>query len=429
MSSMSAMEREQKKRQLKRRMIEPGAAPSGPGRYESRGEDEEEIVRKAERRVRRKHLRIILILLLLIAAGIFTAYRYIGGHEYTTYTVAWEKVVPASESGFAGYEKFGDNLLKYTKDGATYIDKSGNPVWSLSYQMKSPICYVNGDFAAIADQQGNTIYICDKTGVRGEASTLLPILRVSVSAYGVAAALVEDGKATYITFYQPDGSELKETGIKTVMEKSGYLMDLALSPDGTQVMVSVLYQKDGALKNRIVFYNFSEFGKSYPDRLVGGFDDEFADSLCPRVRFLNEDRAVAIGDDQIDFFSLENVTSPELLKQIPVAEEIQSVDYSDGYVALVVDNPSGEYDYRLDVYKADGSTAFSKEFNFQYRQLDIDGDFVIMYNENSCVVYSMSGKERFSGEFDFTISKVTRGAAFNSLIITGGDTMRELRLK
>ena len=98
-----------------------------------------------------------------------------------------EREIPASESGFTGYERFGDNLIKYTKDGASYLDRSGKAVWSISYQLKSPICYVNGDYAAIADQQGNAIYICDKNGCQGQATTILPILRVSVSAYGVAA--------------------------------------------------------------------------------------------------------------------------------------------------------------------------------------------------------------------------------------------------
>ena len=57
------------------------------------------------------------------------------------------------------------------------------------------------------------------------------------------------------------------------------------------------------------------------------------------------------------------------------------------------------------------------------------GDFVILNNENSCRVYSLSGKERFAGEFDFSVAQVTRGRAFNSLIISGGDRMREIRLK
>ena len=151
MSNMNSMEREQKKRQLKRRIVEPGSAPGGrPGKHQE--DNEEEIVRKAERKTRLKRLRLILILIMLAAILVFLAVRYVRGHQYMEYTVAWEKEIPASESSFTGYMKFGENLLKYSKDGASYIDKSGNAVWSLSYQMKSPVCYVNGNFAVIGDQ-------------------------------------------------------------------------------------------------------------------------------------------------------------------------------------------------------------------------------------------------------------------------------------
>lgn len=428
MGSMDAMDREQKKCQLRRRVIDPGDSPAGSGRRrESYGEKEEAIARRAERHTRHKRLRIVLIaaaVLFLAGTGV---HLYKTSHRFTEYTVAWEKQIPASESGFTGYERFGDNLIKYTKDGASYLDRSGQAVWSISYQMKSPVCYVNGDFAAIADQQGNAIYICDKSGLQGEATTILPILRVSVSAHGVAAALVEDSTASYVTFFKKDGSEL-DWAIKTVMSGNGYLMDVSLSPEGTQVMLSDLYLRDGGLKNRVVFYNFSEYGKSYPDRLVGGFD-EFGDSICPRVRFLDEDHACAFADGQLAFFSLENVTSPELTAQIPIETEVQGVAYSGEYAAVVTEDAGGEYDSRLSVYHADGTLAFSKEFTYSWQNIDIDGDFVLLYNDNSCRIYSTSGKDRFSGEFDFSVAKITRGSRFNSLLLTGGDTMREIHLK
>ena len=423
MSGINAMDREQKKRQLKGRIIETGKTAY---RQDDSG-DEEEIVKRAEKKVRHKRLRILFILLIILAAAVLFCFRYIYSHNYTAFTVAWEKQIPASEGGFTGYEKFGDNVLKYTKDGASYIDKSGNAVWSISYELKSPICYINGDYAAIADQQGNTIYICNKEGNQGEATTLLPILRAGISAYGVTAALVEDNKSSYITFFKSDGSTL-DWGIKTTMEKNGYIMDFSLSPEGTQVMLSDLYLQEGGLKNRIVFYNFSEFGKSYPDRLVGGFD-EFSEDLSPRVRFLDEGHACAFSDSQLAFFSLENVTSPELVKQIPVEEEIRNVTYSGSNVGIIVSTLSGENPYRMDIYKANGDLAFSREFDYPYQQFDIDGDFVFLYNDNSCKVFSMSGRERFSGQFDFTISKMARGQQFNSLILIGGDTVREIKLK
>ena len=423
MSNMDSMDREQKKRQLRQRMI---SSPGGQSQGGGRGLDEEEIVRNAEARTRKKRIRMFIILAALILAAFAAAYYSLYVRRYEDYRTAWEKQIPASENGFAGYEPFGSNVLKYTKDGASYINSRGKIVWSISYQMKSPVCYVNGSYAVIADRQGNSLYICNQEGQRGQTETTLPILRASISAHGVTAVLLEDSTASYISFFKEDGSEL-DWLIKTVMSKSGYLL-VSLSPEGTQVMVSNVYLQDGIMGNRVAFYNFSEYGKSYPDRLVGGFE-EMKDSVIPRVRFLDEDHACAFGNGQIGFFSLENQTSPALSAHIKLEEELKSVCYSDQYVGVIVENPEGESDYRLDVYSAGGKLKFSKPVSFQYKEIDIDGDMVILYNENSCEIYNMSGKCRFSGSFDFTFSAVRAGRMENELIFTGGDTVRSIRLK
>ena len=100
---------------------------------------------------------------------------------------------------------FGDNVIKYTKDGASYIDASGKTIWTQSYEMKTPIININGDYAVIADQQGNEMYICSKEGCTGTAKTQLPITKAAVSARGVAAAVVEDSTASYIFYFKKDG--------------------------------------------------------------------------------------------------------------------------------------------------------------------------------------------------------------------------------
>ena len=418
------MDREQKKKRLRQRMI---SSPGGQNRGEGRGLEEEEIVRKAEAYTRKKRIRIFILIAVLLLTAAAVLYYSLYVRRYEDYRTAWEKQIPASENGFAGYEPFGSNVLKYTKDGASYINSRGKIVWSISYQMKSPVCYVNGSYAVIADRQGNSLYICNQEGQRGQAETTLPILRASISAHGVTAVLLEDSTASYISFFKEDGSEL-DWLIKTVMSKSGYLLDVSLSPEGTQVMVSNVYLQDGIMGNRVAFYNFSGYGKSYPDRLVGGFE-EMKDSVIPRVRFLDEDHACAFGNGQIGFFSLENQTSPALSAHIKLEEELKSVCYSDQYVGVIVENPEGESDYRLDVYSAGGKLKFSKPVSFQYKEIDIDGDMVILYNENSCEIYNMSGKCRFSGSFDFTFSAVRAGKMENELIFTGEDTVRSIRLK
>ena len=106
------------------------------------------------------------------------------------------------DSSFVKFAMFGDNVIKYTKDGASYIDASGKTIWTQSYEMKTPIININGDYAVIADQQGNEMYICSKEGCTGTAKTQLPITKAAVSARGVAAAVVEDSTASYMILLQ-----------------------------------------------------------------------------------------------------------------------------------------------------------------------------------------------------------------------------------
>ena len=56
--------------------------------------------------------------------------------------------------------------------------------------MNFPIVAVCGNYAAIADQQGNNIYICDETGCLGVATTVLPIFRITISSRGMVAAVM-----------------------------------------------------------------------------------------------------------------------------------------------------------------------------------------------------------------------------------------------
>lgn len=418
MSDMNSMNREIKKDQLRRQIVPP--APQ-------REENSEEVIKKARVRTRKKRIRIFLVLFFMLGAAAAGVYEYFNLYQYTGYHVVWEKAM--NEGSFVGYLDFASNVLKYSKDGASYLDSRGNEVWIQSYEMKSPTASINGDYAAVADQQGNSIYIFDKSGNTGIATTVLPIVKVTVSARGVVAAVLEDSTSNYIYFFKRDGSPL-DVKIKALLGGDmGYPMDISLSPDGTQLMGAYAYLKNGALNSRVAFHNFSEIGKSVPDRLVGGFDEPYEASIVARVSFLDDTYSCAFADNSVTFYSTKNALSPELIKQETLDQEVKSVFFSNKYVGLILDNPEGENPYRLSVYKSDGSPVFSKEFQYQYTHADIDGNRVILYNDDSCRVYTMSGRLKFAGTFDFPISRIRNGRFPNTLIVTGPQNMKEIRLQ
>jgi hypothetical protein len=410
------MDREIKKNQLRRQIV-----PS------SQKEKSENTIKKAGSKINKKKLKIFLVLFFVLAVLLIGLYEYFRFYQYTDYSVVWQKNM--NQGSYIGYLNYGSNVLKYSKDGATCLNAKGKEEWIQSYEMNSPTASVNGDYAAIADQQGNSIYIFDKLGNTGIVTTVLPIVKVTVSDYGVVAAILEDSNSNFIYFYNRDGTTL-DVKIKAFLGgDSGYPVDISLSPDGTQLIGAYAYIKNGALNGRVAFYNFSEIGKSNPDRLVGGFDKPYESSLVAQVCFLDNTYSCAFADNSLSFYSTKNELSPELLKQIPVKEQIKSVFHSNKYVGVIVDNPKGENPNRLDIYKCNGKPVFSKGFHYPYTNASIDGERVILYNEDSCRVYSMSGRLKFSGTFDFPVSKIRNGKLPNTLIVTGPQIMKEIRLR
>lgn len=445
MSDLSSMNRERKKQQLRRQMItnyeaersgrlsREETAASNP-QYMNQGDDLEEVkeVKKAHKRVIRRRTVIAGVILFFLASAAGGFYYWKNYYRFQNYRVSWEVNLTTGESGMersnARYVNFGKNVLKYTRDGASYIDNKGKTVWVQTFEMKTPIVAVNGSFAAVADQQGNSIYIFNEDGYQGTASTLLPIARVTISGKGVVAAALEDSKSSYVSMFKRDGSDLKLT-MKSTLSKNGYLMDLSFSPDGTQLICSYAYIQNSTLRSRVVIYDYSEeVGANIPNRIVSGDDEHFVDKVVPRVQYLTETEAFACTDKGLAFFSSENRANPMLTVQTG-EERIESLFYSEKYVGLVTANSAGPEPEKLVVYRSDGTKVFETGVDYAYLSGNIDGDYVILYNDNSCKIYNMRGVEKFSGEVDFQISQITCGSLPNQFILTGAQKMQAITLR
>ena len=111
MSELNSMNREIKKNQLRRQIV-----PTSVDKDES----SEEIIKKARVKVRKKRLRIFLVLFVVLAAAGIGAFQYFRLYHYTRYGVVWAKEM--NEGSYEGYMDFGSNVLKYSKDGASYLD-------------------------------------------------------------------------------------------------------------------------------------------------------------------------------------------------------------------------------------------------------------------------------------------------------------------
>ncbi|MCI8548995.1 MAG: hypothetical protein HFI68_00100 [Lachnospiraceae bacterium] len=405
-------DRESRKQKLRARLIDNETVWQ---------EEEKEELRKKKKKRRRVRFVVAAVVIAMAAAG-FIGYKvYQNSHQYTQAVVIWEKELAASVS--SGYEAYGENVLRYTRDGAVYVDKTGEEVWNQAFEMKDPFAVVNGDYAAIADRNGYSIYICDKNGCQGTVTTTLPVSKMSISATGITVAVLEDTKSNTIAFYDKQGTKLK-IEVQTTLAGNGYPIDLSISPNGMLLMVSYVYLDEGMMQNQVVFYNFDDEGQSIKDRLVGGFK-EYGNSMVARVRFLDDTHACAFAQDRLCFYSLENTVKPEMVGQVDITGEIGSICYSHQYAGVLVRDGSSK---KLFLYGNSGKEIFSRDIDRDYEYVEISGAHVLLYKEAECQIYNASGNLKFQGALPGSTDKLIY-MGDNLYIQTGPQAMRGLELQ
>ncbi|MGN0329720.1 MAG: DUF5711 family protein [Kineothrix sp.] len=322
------------------------------------------------------------------------------------------------------YMALGSNVFSYSKDGASCMDTRGNVLWNQTYEMQNPLVDVNGSVAAIGDYNGRVIYIMDEAGKLGEITTNLPIRNLRVARNGVVAAVLDDSRITRINLYDSGGKELVNS--ETTMDKSGYPVDISISPNGQLLAISYFYVDSGRMKTSIAFHNFGEVGQNLSsDRFVSGYD--YQGTAVPLIRFMNESTAFAVADDRLMFFSgsQKPVSAAEKL----LDEKIQSVFYNDSYVGLVFLNTEGEEKYRMDIYNTRGSLVVSKSFDMEYADIIFHRDSFIIYNGNEYSINNMHGTERFRDQFDELIYLFMPMERNNRYLLLTQDAMKIMTIK
>ncbi len=348
-----------------------------------------------KRRVRKRRNLVIgiAVIALLIGGGVYLYSLY--NKNYVSYEVL--KTMENTEENGAQYQQYSSGLLKFSKDGATAIDKDGKLKWNGSYEMKQPIADVCGDYAVVADQGGTAIQIFDADGVAGSIPTVHDIIKVEVSKKGVVAALLEADRGNKIILYDVDGTMLVEMATNVI--ENGYPIDITLSEDGEKLITSYISVTTGELVGIASFYNFGEVGQNWVENLVGAY--KFDGIVAPRVFFNNNDTACIFKEN--GFMIFDYAEMPNMIKEINFENKIHSIMHSSEYIGVVLE--AGEAGYReLVVYDQKGNKILDKKLDFDYSNIYLADNEIIMYDNLSCIVMKINGTVKFNYTFDSNIA-------------------------
>lgn len=366
-------------------------------------------------------MRIVVLVLLVVAAVIYmvgTRWQYKG-----------YKVVESNQADYsntANYIRFSDNLLKYTPDGVSYINAKGETVWTTGINMKVPVAVASGDYAVVADMNGNTVCVFNTEGEVSSQTMQYPICDVDVGNQGVFAVVLESEKTNYVNLYTRKGEIIYE--IQTSIDKNGYPLDISISDNGEKLFTSYMKVGNMIMENTLAAYNFGEVGQnSNADRLVGNYD--FSDQVFSKVQFIDNDTVVAFGTKSIEIYAMKE--KPSLKKAIKFSNEIRSIFYGDDYIG-VIQQATGENSqnlYTLRVYNLRGKELFSNNISFDYDNIFAGKDEIIVTGGNDCAIYRKNGSVKFDGKLKNRIRSVVPSGKHLEYVVVYENETQVIKLK
>ena len=373
------------------------------------------------------HYRKIMLTAVFLVIAVVGGYLFNRFRTFHSYDVKWQ--VASSSEGVSEYITFGNVILNYSEDGISCINSDGTVLWNEAFNMDAPTVAVKGDYAIVYDLQGTDFYICTAERCTGRASSSRTILNADISASGVAALVLDDTSSIFIDYYDKSGNKLEIEVKASISGENGYPIDIAVSPGGTQLLGSFAYQNGAELYNQVVFRNF-DAGKNNANRVVAAFRDYELD-MVPEVIFFDDEWSAALRSDGIDFYSTANELKPERKNQVNIGKKIKTVFYSEDYIGIVLD-PGKEAEegskdaasdeteaaeagvqedetagaqnqqilYEMIIYDKKGNEHSKAEIDFEYTNVELSGDGIVVFNDSACAVYNLNGVRKFESVLD-----------------------------
>lgn len=377
---------------------------------------EQQIDEKKKQKIKLNRMQWTIIIGLLVMVGVLV-YALVKNNRVSG---SYEVVTSLSRGDDTSvyYQIMRKGMIRYSKDGMAMTDKSGNLIWTQTYEMTSPAIAVSDPYVAVGDIGANTIYIFNEYGQLGRINTDVPIQEIRISAQGVIAAVLSDSATNYINLYDKQGNVLGS--IKASLQNTGYPLAIALSSDATRLLASYLCMDGSTVKTRVISYNFSDTQSKHV------IDTLELEELYPKMEFLENNKVVMFGEKS---FVLYNTDTKEITAQQTFENEIASVFCSDQKIGFIFKVSDENGQYYMEIYNKAGRKNSSVYFDFNYEGINVYDDEVILYNSQEMAVYQMNGRLKFTSTLNTSVTNIMASWESGMYWLVDDQSLREIHIK
>lgn len=334
--------------------------------------------------------------LLLFALALTATYISVDHHEYKNFAVYASQLKEGEDSN--QYCAFKDGVIRYNKDGVSYMTGGTHEQWIQATQMKAPAISIRGNAFAVYDVGGNAILVFESAGKKGEIKTPMPIEKLSVSGQGIVAVLLKDQSDPVLMVYDAVGNVLARQQINGLTQ--GYPTALALSADGRILAVSYANVTGGRLFSDTRVYSFSDHATQTKAAQSEPQMKFSSDGLTGDINIFSNGNIAVVGTDGYDLFRQGELEKEP--RHIAFDTSIVSLCYDDDKIGVLTrDASSGNS--MVTLYDTNGKEIFSRQFAGDYERLELIKDQLILKGETQAVILSEQGLVKYEGDLKDSI--------------------------
>lgn len=370
---------------------------------------------------RRKIVTILVTALTVILIVLIGVYLYFQTKEYKGYKVLSKNT--REDSYNSKFIEFEDDILKYSNDGAFYINSSNRTIWNHTFDMQEPMVDICGEYVVFADRKGKQILISDKQGTSQKITAPMPIQEVHVAKQGAIAVLMEEDGAGYIHIYDRKGKMLADGVIR--ISNGGYPLSMSISDDCKRLVVSTLNLNQGKIQTSITVYGFDKEGQDKIDNIIGHFP--YPDTIITKIDFLENYQVVAFGDNRI--IILEAGSKPKVKKELKIDKGLNSIFYNNHYFAYSIREKEESSLYQMNIFDLNGNKVQDIEFDMEYSEIYfLQNDEICVKNNFECSIFTIRDIQKFHYKFKKENYKILSTRGFGKYIFLLEGTTEKVRL-
>lgn len=300
-------------------------------------------------------LQTVLIAIIVIVAVVYALfirpnYFNFNGGKIVLETVYSEKM--SSKDDYQIYS-YNDSIYLSSKNGLKKMSIDRESIWDKAFYIKEPLFLAEDGYMATVNLGGKEAYLFDEKGLIMNIKVDYPIILADISNKGVLVLVQENAGKHLIHVYNRKGilAVARVTNFKT----DGFPIGIDLSSTGEKMVTSHLTFLEGKMNSMITFLNFKEEGDKDAQDVLGGFILE--GSMAAEVKFLDDNHVVAMSDNRLDFYNVQN--APRIETQIKVHNQIEQVIYNKEnvivYYGKPIESSKEDMNHKIVVYNFEGN--------------------------------------------------------------------------